>query len=79
MQNWELLAQTLRHEELVAQAEKARLAQFVREDENAVAFNPTLAWVGHRIVEMGTALVKISGEKSQPTVQERADETAKWN
>jgi hypothetical protein len=79
MQNWELLAQSLRHEELVAEAEKARLAQLVRDDEHAVAFNPTLAWVGHRIVEMGAALVKMSGEKNPPADLNRAEKTAKWN
>ena len=63
MLNWDMNSLSLMHEEQVKNAEKEHLAQAVIEETRKVNpnYNPTLAWVGRRVAEVGLRLVRISG------------------
>lgn len=63
MYNWDMDSVGKIKEELLKQAEKDHLAQEVLEDIHKTHphYNPTLAWVGRRIMEVGVKLVQISG------------------
>ncbi|NJO83399.1 MAG: hypothetical protein HC828_11650 [Blastochloris sp.] len=64
MLNWDLNTQHLYHQELIEQAERDHLAEEVLREQRKQhgKYNPALAWVGHRIQEVGTRLVEISGK-----------------
>jgi len=51
------------HDEQVKQAERQHLAEAVIEEarKSNPNYNPTLAWVGRRIAEVGIRLVQVSG------------------
>ncbi|MEO8393441.1 MAG: hypothetical protein ABI700_10660 [Chloroflexota bacterium] len=63
MLNWDASSLTLIQEENIKKAEQAHLAQAVIEETRKVNpnYNPTLAWVGRRIADLGMNLVRISG------------------
>lgn len=69
MYNWDMDSVGMLKEELLKQAQKDHLAQEVLEDMHRQNphYNPTLAWVGRRIMDVGVKLVQISGadEKTQ--------------
>ena len=54
-------------EENVKQAQKDHLAQEVIEDTRKVNhhYNPTLAWLGHRMLNVGMKLMEISGSEQK--------------
>lgn len=63
MYNWDMDSVANMKQELLKQAEKDHLAQEVLEDIHKAHphYNPTLAWVGRRIMDVGVKLVQISG------------------
>ncbi|MEP7291423.1 MAG: hypothetical protein ABI835_06545 [Chloroflexota bacterium] len=65
MLNWDINSLNLVQEELMKQAKKDRLAQDVIEEERKAnpRYNPTLAWVGRRMLDFGGKLVAISGSE----------------
>ena|GEM_PF-1228764 len=66
MLNWDINSLNLMHEEDIKRAEKERQAQEIIDEirkENP-RYNPTLSWVGHRIMEFGGKLVQISGSET---------------
>jgi hypothetical protein len=63
MLDLELMAQQQRQEELVKRAREDRMAQEVLAAEHG--YNPSLAWVGERIVEIGKSLIALSGRETE--------------
>jgi hypothetical protein len=65
MLNWDVDSLGKMRDELLKQAEKDHLAQEVIEDmhKSNPHYNPTLAWVGRRIMNVGVKLVQMSGGK----------------
>jgi len=63
MLNWDANTLTLMQEESIKQAEKDHLAQEVIEESRKVNpnYNPTLAWVGRRVADIGIKLMQMSG------------------
>jgi hypothetical protein len=63
MLNWDLDSLSRMQEEIIKQAQKDHLAQDVIDDtrKSNPHYNPTLAWVGRRIMSVGVKLVQISG------------------
>jgi hypothetical protein len=54
------------HRERLAQAERDHLAQRLMETHHVESgYNAALAWVGHRIMDIGSKMVKVSGEQQQ--------------
>lgn len=72
MLNIELETHRQYRDELIKQAEADRIAQEVLA-ERKHGFNPTLAWVGHRMQEIGTRLVKMSGTDDEGEQTYRPD------
>lgn len=56
-----LEAERINHELLIKEAEQARLASELAQEARHDAFNPALAWVGQRMVDIGSSLVKLAG------------------
>ncbi|MCS7071359.1 MAG: hypothetical protein NZM00_07635 [Anaerolinea sp.] len=67
MMYWNLETEKLRQEQLIREAEQERLARELIQNERPEVFNPALAWVGQRLVDVGMSLVKLAGA---PKVQE---------
>lgn len=66
---WELLTAQAKHDELVREAEAEHLANLAvqeRREENKL-YNPTLAWMGRRMVQLGSDLTRRYGVKSENT------------
>ena len=63
MFNWDSNSLNLIQEENIKKAEKEHLAQEIIDETRKVNpnYNPTLAWVGRRVAEVGIRLVRISG------------------
>jgi hypothetical protein len=63
MLNWDVNSLSLMHDEQVKNAEKEHLAQeWIEETRKSNPnYNPTLAWFGRRVAEVGLKLVRISG------------------
>ena len=63
MFNWDANSLNLIQEENIKKAEKEHLAQEVIDETRKVNpnYNPTLAWFGRRVAEVGIRLVRISG------------------
>jgi len=63
MLNWDANSLSLIQEENIKKAEKEHLAQSVIEEtrKSNPNYNPTLAWFGRRVAEVGMKLVQISG------------------
>lgn len=63
MLNWDANSLSLMQEENIKKAEQDHLAQAVIEEERKVNhnYNPTLAWVGRRMADIGIKLVQLSG------------------
>jgi hypothetical protein len=61
MMSMELDVQRQRQEELIREAEEARAASEVMADRK----HPTLAWVGRRMVEMGSRLIRMSNDDQE--------------
>ncbi len=63
MLNWDINNLNLIHDEMLKQAEKDHLAEFAVQEIRKTnhRYNPTLAWVGRRFVDIGAKLVMISG------------------
>lgn len=59
---WDLVQIKIEHEEMIRQAEQEKLAQEALDDlhPNVKSYNPALAWVGRRMVEIGSKLVALS-------------------
>ncbi|MFN8450826.1 MAG: hypothetical protein U0521_20160 [Anaerolineae bacterium] len=66
MLNWDIDNMSKFQDEILRQAEKDHLAQEVVDDMRKLNphYNPTLAWVGRRIMDIGAKLVQISGNES---------------
>jgi hypothetical protein len=63
MNHWDMDTVNLIHEERIKQAEQYNRAQSVidaNREENP-RYNPTLAWVGRRIMSAGQKLIELSG------------------
>ncbi len=75
MLNWDINTVNLLHEELIKQAEKDRQAQDVIDEirKDNPRYNPTLSWVGHRIMNFGGKLVQISGSEEEQKSAYRPD------
>lgn len=56
-----LETERINHELLIKEAEQARLASELAHEARQDAFNPALAWVGQRMVDIGASLVKLAG------------------
>jgi hypothetical protein len=67
MLNWELIAHSQHQQELIEQAHHDQLAQeFLREQRAAHKnFNPAMAWLGERMLHLGSRLVELSGQREQ--------------
>ncbi len=65
MLNWDVDSINRIQEENVKQAEKDHLAQEVIEELRKFNhhYNPTLAWLGRRMLVVGTKLVEMSGSE----------------
>jgi hypothetical protein len=57
----------LLYRERLQEAEKARLAQKVRKAQREAnnGYNPTLAWFGQRMIDLGSKLVQVSKDQPQ--------------
>lgn len=66
MFNWDIDDLSRMQDELLKRAEQDHLAQEVIDETRKLNphYNPTLAWVGRRIMEVGTKLVQISGSET---------------
>ncbi len=66
MLNWDLNTISMVQEELIKQAEHDHLAQDVIDESRRVNphYNPTLAWFGRRMMDVGAKLVQISDPKA---------------
>ena len=63
MINWDLKALNLYQQELIEQAEKDQLARdFITYQRKG---RSPMAWVGHRMMEIGERLVTLSGDDDQ--------------
>lgn len=62
---WILDTDKINREVLMKEAEQERLAQALIESGEAVTYNPTLAWVGHRMMAIGLSLVKLAGDTEE--------------
>ncbi len=67
MLNWELIAHTQHQQELIEQAQHDQLAlELIREQRAAHKnFNPAMAWLGERMLHLGSRLVAMSGQPEQ--------------
>jgi len=65
MLNWDVNSLSKKQEEMIKLAEREHLAQEVIDESRKANphYNPTLAWVGHRIMDVGVKLVQISGSE----------------
>jgi hypothetical protein len=61
MMHWSLETEKIRQEQLIREAEQERLAREVLQAERQDTFNPALAWVGQRLVDIGSSLVRLAG------------------
>jgi hypothetical protein len=53
---------TILHQERLDEAARIRLAREAQRDGDK-AFNPALAWVGHRMMDIGAKIAELSGEQ----------------
>ncbi len=75
MIQWDLDSINRMQAELIERAQKDHLGQEVL-DENRrqnPRYNPTLAWVGRRIVNVGAKIVQLSGDADQPRTGYKPD------
>ena len=65
MINWDINSLNRMQEELIRQAKQDQLAQEVIEENRKAnpRYNPTLAWVGRRIVDVGAKIIQVSGSE----------------
>lgn len=63
MLNWDIDSLSRMQDEIIKQAQKDHLAQEVIDDtrKSNPHYNPTLAWFGRRMMNVGIKLVQISG------------------
>ncbi len=68
MLNWDIDNLKFIREEMVKQAQNDHLAQEVIDESRHEhhTYNPALAWVGRRLVNVGTKIVAISGNDDDP-------------
>lgn len=66
MFNWDPNTVSRLHDELIEEAEKSHLAWEAQDEyrKHHPRYNPALAWVGRRIVNVGATLVKLSGDNT---------------
>lgn len=66
---WDSNTTNLLYRERLEEAEKARLANQFRKAQREAnsGYNPTLAWFGQRMIDLGSKLVQVS-EDPQPSV-----------
>jgi hypothetical protein len=66
MLNWDIETLSKMQDEIIRQAQKDHLAQEVIDDsrKSNPHYNPTLAWVGRRMMSVGIKLVQISGSEA---------------
>lgn len=74
MFSWSIEQYTIEHRHAMKRAQQEVLAQEVMDEERREQgqFNPALAWVGQRMIEVGTKLVKRSrsgGESDEDTAK----------
>lgn len=64
---WDTNTANLLHRERLEEAEKARLAQSIRKAQREAnnGYNPALAWVGQRMIDLGAKLVQVSKDQQQ--------------
>jgi hypothetical protein len=67
MLHWDIDSLNKMQDEIIKQAEKDHLAQEVIDEahKSNPHYNPTLAWVGRRIMNVGIKLVQISGSEDE--------------
>ncbi len=65
MFNWDSVVNEQHRQELIREAEREQLAREFRIVNGARRYNPTLAWVGRRMMTFGKTLVTLSGEDKQ--------------
>lgn len=67
MLNVELIAQNQYQKDMLHQAEQERLAREVIADrrKDAKTYNPALAWLGQRMMDMGSKLVAMSDSETE--------------
>ena len=65
MLNWDIHSLSLMRDDMVKEAERDHLAQEVLDEvrKSSPHYNPTLAWVGQRMIGFGQRLVLISGSE----------------
>lgn len=66
---FDLKSTTLLQEERIREAQRDALVREVLKEQRKErkGYNPTLAWVGHRIETVGKQLVKLSGKPVDDT------------
>lgn len=64
---WESHTAKLLHEERLKEAEKEQLARIIQKAQRDAdkGYNPALAWVGQRIIDLGSKLVQVSQDPQQ--------------
>lgn len=64
---WDSNTANLLYRERLQEAEKARIAQKVRKAQREANhnYNPALAWVGQRMINLGSKLVQVSTDQPQ--------------
>ncbi|MBI1257336.1 MAG: hypothetical protein GC204_07690 [Chloroflexi bacterium] len=75
MINWDVNSLSLMQEENIKKAEKEHLAQEIIDETRKVNpnYNPTLAWFGRRVAEVGIRLVHISGSDEDKRILHDAE------
>ncbi len=75
MLNIDLNTHHLFRDELIKQAEQDRIAKelLAERKQQHAHYNPALAWVGHRMQEIGSRLVKLSGTDDEGETTYRPD------
>lgn len=66
MLNWDVNSLERIHDEWIQRAEQEQLAQEVIDEERKSnpRYNPTLAWVGRRMMDVGQRIIRISGSEA---------------
>lgn len=64
---WDSNTANLLHRERLEEAEKERLVRKIlsAHREANKGYNPTLAWVGQRMIDLGSKLVQVSEDQQQ--------------
>lgn len=60
---WILESEKYNREALIKEADEARLAKAIIAEGRDESYNPALAWVGRRMIDVGLSLTRIAGDR----------------